>query len=151
MDENGLEIGNDGRATHHWTRGSQEGESVFNLTWANLPITQWYILANDHTTGFDHEDIECKVDADTQEEADHDKVVGWNLSAMKVEDVEAAEKRWTELAKERVHLDEQCTADKLEQEAARCQEAMGNVLDTAAKKIRICARSPRWWNADIKK
>jgi len=28
---------------------------------------------------------------------------------------------------------------------------MGSVLDTTAKKIRICARSKRWWNADIKK
>ena len=51
----------------------------------------------------------------------------------------------------RVHLDTQCTADEMEQEATWCQEAMGNVLDTTAKKIRICARSKRWWNADIKK
>jgi hypothetical protein len=28
---------------------------------------------------------------------------------------------------------------------------MGNVPDATAKKIRICARSKRWWNADIKK
>jgi len=27
---------------------------------------------------------------------------------------------------------------------------MGNVLDATAKKIRICAKSKRWWNADIR-
>jgi len=45
------------------------------------------------------------------------------------------------LAKERAHLDAECTADEAEQEAAWCQEAMGNVLDPTAKKIRICTKS----------
>jgi len=39
---------------------------------------------------------------------------------------------------------------RVEQEAAWCQEAMSSVLDATANKIRICARSKRWWNADIK-
>jgi hypothetical protein len=43
-----------------------------------------------------------------------------------------------------------CTADEVEHEAAWCQEAMSSVLNTTAKKIRICARSKRWWNAEIK-
>jgi len=37
----------------------------------------------------------------------------------------------------------------VEQEAAGCHEAMGNVLDAMAKKIRIGAQSKRWWNANI--
>jgi hypothetical protein len=27
---------------------------------------------------------------------------------------------------------------------------MGNVLDSLAKKIRICHKLKRWWNADIR-
>ena len=69
--------------------------------------------------------------------------------AMTEEDAKAGEKLWMEQAKGRGHLDAECTADKVEQEAAWCQEAMGNVLDTMAKKITICAKSKRWWNADI--
>ena len=38
IDKNGLEIGNDGRPTRHWTIEDQEGESVFDLTLANRPI-----------------------------------------------------------------------------------------------------------------
>jgi len=38
----------------------------------------------------------------------------------------------------------------VEQEAAWCEEAMSRVLDATAKKIKICARSNRWWNANIK-
>jgi hypothetical protein len=37
----------------------------------------------------------------------------------------------------------------VEQESTWCQEAMSSILDTMAKKIRICARSQRWWNANI--
>ena len=34
IDENSLEIGNDGEATHHGTRKGHEGESVIDLTLA---------------------------------------------------------------------------------------------------------------------
>jgi len=149
IDENGLEIGNDGSLTHHWTREDQEGESVIDLALAYRPIVRWTILADDHATGSDHEVIEWQVGVDRQEEADHERVVGWNLAAMTEEDAEAAEKLWMELAMERIRLDAQCTEDEVEQEAAWCQEAMSSVLDATAKKIRICARSKRWWNADI--
>jgi len=151
IDENGLEIGNDGRPTHHWTREGHEGESVIDLTLANRPITRCAILADDHATASNHEVIEWEVEADRQEEADHEREVWWNLAAMTEEDVEAVEKLWTELAEERAHLDAECTADKVEQEAAWCQEVTGNVLEATAKKIRICTRSKRWWNANIKK
>ena len=89
------------------------------------------------------------MEVDRLEEAGHGKVVGWNLAAMTEEDAKAAQKLWMELANARAHLDEECTADKVEQEAAWCQHSMGTVLDTTAKKIRICAKSNRWWNPDI--
>jgi len=69
---------------------------------------------------------------------------------MTEEDAEAAEKLWVELAKERAHLQAECTKDKVEQEAACCQEAMSSILNATAKEIRICAKSKRWWNPDIK-
>jgi len=118
---------------------------------ANCSITKWSRLADDHGKGSDHEVIEWEVEADRQEEADHESVVRWNLAAMTEEDAEAAEKLWRELEKERTDLHAEFASDEVEQEAAWCQEAMGNVLDATAKKIRICAKSKRWWNADIKK
>ena len=150
IDENGLEFGNDGRPTQHWTREDHEGESVIDLTLANRTTVKWTILADDHTTGSDHEVIEWEVGVDRQEEADHERVVGWNLAAMIEKAVEAAGKLWAELGKERAQLDAECTVDEVEQEAAWCQEAMSSVPEATAKKIRICARSKRWWNADIK-
>jgi hypothetical protein len=76
IDVNRLEIGNDGRATHQWTREGHEGRSVIDLTLANRPITKLSTLADDHATGSDHKVIECEVEADRQEEADHERVVG---------------------------------------------------------------------------
>jgi hypothetical protein len=64
IDENGLEIGNDGRPTHFWTRADHEGESVIDLTLANRPIMKWSILADVHATGSDHDINEWEVEAD---------------------------------------------------------------------------------------
>ena len=150
IDENRRENGNDGRPTHHSTIGDQEGRLVIDLTLANLPIVQWTIMADHHTTGSDHEVIQWEVVVDRQEEVNHVRLVGWNLAAMTEKDAEAAEKLLMELAKERAQLDAEWTEDEVEQEAAWCQEPISSILDATAKKIRICARSKRWWNTDIK-
>jgi hypothetical protein len=94
IDENGLEIGNNGEATYHWTREDNDCESVIDLMLANRPITKWSILADDHATGSDHEIIEWEVEVDRQEEAGHERVVGWNIASLTDEDVKAAEKLW---------------------------------------------------------
>jgi len=84
-----------------------------------------------------------------KEEADHERVVGWKLAVLMEKDAEAVEKLWMQLSKERAQLDAECTENNVQQEATCCQEAMSSVLDATAKKIRICARSERWWNAII--
>jgi len=76
IDGNGLEFGNDDRATHFWTRGDLQGKSVIDVPLANRPIGYWTILAENHATGSDHEVIEWEGDVYTQEEADHKWVVG---------------------------------------------------------------------------
>jgi len=111
---------------------------------------RWIILPDDHANGSDHMVIHWEVEVDRHEEADHERVAGWNLGAMMEQNLEAAEKLWMELAKERAHLSAECTEDKVEQEAAWCQEAMSSLLNTTLKKLRICAKSKRWWNADIR-
>jgi hypothetical protein len=55
-----------------------------------------------------------------------------------------------ELAKERAHLDAEHIEDVVEHPTAWCQEAISSFCNATARKIRIGARSKRWWNADIK-
>jgi hypothetical protein len=84
------------------------------------------------------------------EEVGQEMVVGCNLGAMTEEYANAAEKLLMWLANERAHLDAECTADEVEPQAAWCQAAMRNVLDTTEKKMRICANLKRCWNAEIR-
>ena len=78
------------------------------------------------------------------------QVIGWNLAAMSNEDKEAAENFSKELEGERAHLHKECMGDEVEREAEWCQETLSKLLDTKSKKIRICARSKKWWNGEIK-
>jgi hypothetical protein len=93
---------------------------------------------------------EWKVEVDRKEEAGHESVVGWKFAGITDDDAKAVEWLWMELVIQRSHLDTECTADEVEQEATYNQEAMGNVLDITAKIIRICTKSKRWWNANIR-
>jgi hypothetical protein len=61
IDENGLEIGNDGRPTAQWGRKVQEGESVIDRTLAGGPLGKWTIPSDDHATGSDNEVIKGAV------------------------------------------------------------------------------------------
>jgi len=87
---------------------------------------------------------------DRQEEAGHKRVIGWDLATMTEMDAEAAKTLRTELAMERAHMDAECSEVEVEQEASWCQEAISSVLDATAKRIRICAKSKGWCNADLK-
>jgi len=94
-----------------WTIENREGESVVDLELANRPIVRWTILADDHTTGSDHEVKEWKVGVVRQEAADQYRAVGWNSAAMTEKDIEAVEKVWLELAKKIAQLDEECPVE----------------------------------------
>jgi len=65
-------------------------------------------------------------------------------------DEEASDKLWRELERERAHLGKECTGDDVEREAESCQYMVSKVLDAKAKKMRICARSKRWWKGESK-
>jgi len=87
---------------------------------------------------------------DGQADTDHKWGVGWNLTAMMWKDMEAAEKLCRDLVKERAHLNAECKEDQVEQEAEWCQKEISSVLNAPTQKIRVCAKSMRWWNAEIK-
>jgi len=150
IDENGLEIGNEARPSHHWTREDQEAKLVIDLTLATRPIGKWTMLSDDCATGSEQEVIAWEVEVHTMGEADHEREVRWNFVAMTKNDVEAGEKLWMEKAKQRAQLDVECTEDEMEKEATWCQEAMNSDLDTTPKRIMTWARSKSWWNANMK-
>jgi hypothetical protein len=68
IEEHGLEIRNNNRPTHRWTREDDEAEPTIDLTMSNHPITKWTILDCEHTTRSDHELIKWEVVVGNQEE-----------------------------------------------------------------------------------
>ena len=66
IDEDGLEIGNEGRSPYFWTRDGHEDESVIDLTLGNRPVTILSTLVDDQATGSQHEVIESEVEVDRQ-------------------------------------------------------------------------------------
>jgi hypothetical protein len=51
-----------------------------------------FIQADEHTAGSDHKVIVWNAEEDRQEEADHERVVGWHFADMTENNAEAAEK-----------------------------------------------------------
>ena len=98
-------------------------------------------MADDHITGSDHKDMQWKVIPDSQQEADHERVVRTNMAATGVKDKEAVEKLWMELAKKRAYLDAECPEDEVQQEVAYCHESKRCILNATAKTIRMCTIS----------
>jgi hypothetical protein len=70
---------------------------------------RWTILDGRHATASYHEVIQWEFSVNTQEEADHVQVIGWNLAAMSKEDEKAVEKLWKELQGQRARIDKECT------------------------------------------
>jgi hypothetical protein len=64
-------------------------------------------------------------------------------------DKEQAEKHWKEGARVRAYLGVESSGDDVESEAEWCQEVLGQVFSSSAKKITICTRSKRWWYGAI--
>jgi len=58
MDVHGLEIDNNDRPSHYWTREGSECASIVDLTLGNRVFTKWTILAKNRATGSNNKIIE---------------------------------------------------------------------------------------------
>jgi len=94
-----------------------KGNLINNLILPYRPTGQWAILADNHMTDCDKEGVEWEVDANTQEEADHEWVVRWILVAMLEQNRKVAKKLYKDLAKERVCHNVACPEDEVVQTA----------------------------------
>ena len=63
--------------------------------------------------------------------------------------MKAARQTWRQIVGERGVLTDESTSQELEDEAEWIQNTTVTVLDTYCKRVRIVARSKRWWNESI--
>jgi hypothetical protein len=48
-----------------------------------------------------------------------------------------------------MYLDDDCTAEKVEDEAEWLRSTITDILDRYAPAARVCKRSKPWWNEEI--
>jgi hypothetical protein len=99
--------------------------------------------------GSDHGIIEWQIDMEKQEDAGFTQAVWWNQAAMLHEDMEQADKLWRQRATGLAYLAVESTGNDVESEAEWCQKALGQALDTATTKLRICTQSTSCCNGEL--
>jgi hypothetical protein len=105
-----------------------------------------------HITLSDHEAIWWVVDTGRQTEETNLITRGWAVSKC-LEDkdkLEAAEKEWHSRCSGHPVLNTSSIPDNVQNEAEWIWEQLTEMLDKYARKIKIMARSKRWWGPEIK-
>jgi hypothetical protein len=145
-----MQLGNNGQPTRNGSNGTQ---SVIDLTWSSpleSPLAQWRMGTESEETGSDHRLIIWE----TKHNPGHDPVpsgeqIRWDITRMTDEQKDEAELLWLQMGENRPILNDMSFCEEVESEAAWIQDTLTDILNQKARRIRICARSKRWWNADI--
>jgi hypothetical protein len=81
------------------------------------------------------------------------KVTGWDIDRLKSEEekenYEKAKTYWKDKSSERSILNEDSGKEEVQKEAEWIQRNFINHLNRCCKKVKVCARSQRWWNKEI--
>jgi hypothetical protein len=139
------------------TRWGKNCKSIIDLTLSTRNIgalTSWGI-DSDRATTSDHEVIvfawmPLRATAAAEEAT---AAPNWNIERLCADDqaMEEAAEHWRTLSEGRPVVDSYAaTEEELEAEAFWIQNSLKVVLDTHAPGKAACARSKRWWTADIK-
>jgi len=81
------------------------------------------------------------------------KVTGWDIDGLKLKEEEEnykkAQKDWKNKSLKSPILDEKSSGDELQRETKWIQRNFVNHLNRHCKKVKVCARSKRWWTVEI--
>ena len=84
------------------------------------------------------------------------KITGWDIDGLKSKEEEEkykkAQKEWKNKRLKRLKrpmLDEKSSEEDLQKEAEWILRNFVNHLNRCCKKVKVCARSKRWWTAEI--
>ena len=99
---------------------------------------KWMILEKNPATGPDPKIIESGLGVKSKMEAEGIQVIGCNLAAMSDANENKAQKLWKKLPKQNAYLGVENMGDKGEYEAKWCQDVLSRLLNTTAKKARVC-------------
>jgi hypothetical protein len=152
MDTYGLVVHNTDQATRP---SSTTIHSIIDLTLTSPGLAGgvrgWRILGPADSTGSDHEVIEWEYELGDSLSPGGREVRGWRVSDIthSEEEGKAAATEWKAETQGRPVLSDESEEEEVEEEAEWIQGALARVLDNHCKKIKVCAKSKRWWRESI--
>jgi hypothetical protein len=148
-----LTVWNDTQATFERKGAGNHSIIDLTLTTPDLIMEEWALEGEKEATNSDHALITWELAAGPgAQRGPHttSKVVtGWKIEEMGEEEHEAAEAEWRKRAVGRPLTSSQATPVEIEAEAEWLSQTLCEVLTLHAKPKRVCARSRRWWTAEI--
>jgi hypothetical protein len=147
-----LVVWNDDQATFH--REGCDNHSIIDLTITtpDLPLAEWALDDDADATESDHRmivfELALKPGRD-ESQATSQVITGWKIEEMGEDEHLAAEEEWRRRAAGRPLITPSMSPETIEAEAEWLSETTCAVLNIHAKPKRICARSKRWWSAEI--
>jgi ribonuclease HI len=132
------------------------GVSIIDLalTTPSLGPLQAWEIDREKATGSDHELILLGWEAleEPPPEGTSREVTGWQIDALQANEdaLKQATAAWASEAADHPPLSDDCTEADLAKEADWVQDTLTSILDRQAKAVRLCARSKRWWQPELR-
>lgn len=152
IDKYGLLINNDMTTA---TRPKQTpGCSIIDLTLTtpDLGFLHAWTIDPEYATPSDHElisfDLE-NLNGSVGALGPSNKVTGWDIKNMTEDQEQMAYKTWKELADQRIIMNDSNNKAELDEEAQWISDTLILILDQHVNKLKLCARSKRWWSKEI--
>jgi len=153
MDEYDLIDVTDGEETHSNTRNGETSGSPIDFSVTKASMADRLEVSTDLATTSDHAIVCAKLRWDEGEGVEVSrKITAWDIDGLKSKEEEEnykkAQKEWKDKSSKRPVLDENSGKDDLQKEAEWIQRNFVNHLNRRCKKIKVCARSMRWWTME---
>jgi len=154
MDEYDLIKVTDGEETHTNMRNGETSGSLIDFFINKALMADRLETSTDLATTSDDAIVCAQSRWDEGEQAKvSQKITGWHIEGLKSKEEEEnykkAQKYWKDKSSKRPVLDEKRSGDDLQGEAEWIQQNFVNHLNRCCKKIEVCARSKRWWTAEM--
>jgi hypothetical protein len=150
QDEYLMQLENDGQPTR---TGSNGDGSVIDFTWTTpfeSPLAKWRMGTDCEETGSDHRLVVWETKQNSNENLARVRdQIRWDITSMTNDEKDGARLLWLQIGENRPTLTNMSFCEVIESEAIWIQETLTYILNQKARRVRICARSKRWWNETI--
>jgi len=154
MDEYDFIVVTDGEETHTNTRNGKTSGSLIDFFITKASMADRLETSTDLANTSDHAIVCAQLRWDEGEGVKVlRKVTGWDIDGLKSdeenENYEKAKTEWKDKSAKRPILNERSSGEELQSEAGWIQRNFVNHLNRCCKKVKVCARSKRWWTVEI--